>query len=513
MTVTRTKEDIRTEPAPGDGPRRLGKYELLRRVAVGGMAELFLARATGIEGFEKLVVLKRILPQHAGDGRFIRMFLQEARLAATLVHPNVIQVYDIGKVGGTYFFTMEYVHGVDARRLLQIAHDRGQRLPLEHALGIVLGTAAGLHYAHEKVSTDGRPLGIVHRDVSSSNVLVSYDGCPKLVDFGIAKANQTRSETQPGTTKGKIQYMSPEQCQGEAVDRRSDVFSLGVLLYELTTGSRPFDGDNDAVVLRSLLSGTVMRPSERCSDYPPDLEAIVLRALAIAPGDRYATAEALQLALEGFVRERRLVVSPVALSRYLSEVADNELLAWQAAQRSGISLVDFIARTASDGPSLNLELDDEARQTASVTAPVVSTSRSGPVVSDKARRAVPSLARPAAWILSGAAVLALAVIGARVRVRSDASTDVVVRAAPKAQDHASLAARTTQMSRADPLHRRPARHRSARRSIRAPPRRSAAGEPPVRKKRHRARRDCLCDESRRRTEAAHAAPDGGAKDG
>jgi serine/threonine protein kinase len=409
------------------------------------MAELFLARATGIEGFEKLVVLKRILPQHAGDGRFIRMFLQEARLAATLAHPNIVQVYDIGKVGGTYFFTMEHVHGVDVRRLLQLARNCGEAMPLAHALAITLGTAAGLHYAHEKLASDGLPLGIVHRDVSPSNVLVSYDGSTKLVDFGIAKANQTRSETQPGTTKGKIQYMSPEQCQGETLDRRSDVFSLGILLYELTTGTRPFEGDNEAVVLRSLLAGTVARPSERCPGYPPDLEAVVLRALKTQPAERFATAEELQLALEAFVREHRLVVSPVALARYVSELAGQELAAWRAAERSGISLVDFVARTAPEDPSLDIDLDVEPPRTASIEAPIASDAtvpdaRLRPVGSAPERRSVPFdgpshgtfRGRMGGRLAIGGALFFAAVLGARVIARSGPNVATAPSAPPGA---------------------------------------------------------------------------------
>src|SRR5690606_23277729 len=194
----------------------LGKYQLLRRIATGGMAELFLARATAIHGFEKLVVLKRILPQHAESEDFIRMFLAEARLAATLHHPNIVQVYDIGEEdNNNVFFTMEYVQGQDLRKLVRAARKAEKALPLEHILHIVMGIAAGLHHAHEKIGLDGRPLGIVHRDVSPSNVLVTYEGGVKIVDFGIAKAATAQTATIAGTLKGKIPYMSPEQCRGE----------------------------------------------------------------------------------------------------------------------------------------------------------------------------------------------------------------------------------------------------------------------------------------------------------
>src|SRR5690606_29379467 len=187
----------------------LGKYQLLRRLATGGMAELFLARAKAIHGFEKLVVLKRILPQHAENDDFIRMFLAEARLAATLHHPNIVQVYDIGGEEGSYFFTMEFVQGVDLRKLVRAARKKNKALPLEHILHVIMGMAAGLNHAHEKVGLDGKPLGIVHRDVSPSNVLVTFEGGVKIVDFGIAKAASAQVATIAGTLKGKIPYMSP----------------------------------------------------------------------------------------------------------------------------------------------------------------------------------------------------------------------------------------------------------------------------------------------------------------
>jgi serine/threonine-protein kinase len=214
--------------APGD---KLGKHDLIRQIAVGGMAELYLARTMGLEGFEKLVVLKRILPQYVGNSSFVNMFLNEARLVATLHHPNIAQVFDIDQDGADYFFSMEYVHGQDLGHLVASAHESGVPLSLDASLTLVAGLCAGLHYAHEKVGPDSRPLNVVHRDVSPSNVLVSYDGAVKLVDFGIARAGSNPATTRGGL-KGKIAYMSPEQCRGKAtLDRRSDVFSIGTILY------------------------------------------------------------------------------------------------------------------------------------------------------------------------------------------------------------------------------------------------------------------------------------------
>lgn len=304
---------------------QLGKYQLLRRIATGGMAELFLARATAIHGFEKLVVLKRILPQHAESDDFIRMFLAEARLAATLHHPNIVQVYDIGEDEGACFFTMEYVQGQDLRKLVRAARKAERALPLEHILHIVMGVAAGLHHAHEKLGIDGRPLGIVHRDVSPSNVLVTYEGGVKIVDFGIAKATSAQTATIAGTLKGKIPYMSPEQCRGEPVDRRSDIFSIGTLLWELTTGTRLFTGENEFATINRVAAGTVPLPTSVRPDYPPELEAIVMRALTADREHRYASALDLQIDLEDFAREARLPVSSARMAKFMRGLFEEEM--------------------------------------------------------------------------------------------------------------------------------------------------------------------------------------------
>src|SRR4051794_1445723 len=244
------------------------------------MAEIFLARVSGLPGFHKMVVIKRILPQLATKTDFVEMFLDEARIAATLQHPNVVQMYDVGVVDGNYFIAMEYLHGEDVRSLMKSLFRQEKKLPVEHALNIVIGVASGLHYAHEKVGFDGTRLEIVHRDVTPQNIIVTYDGAVKLLDFGIAKASNRFGETRFGTLKGKVPYMSPEQCRGEPLDRRSDIFSLGIMLYELTLGRRLFKGKSDFELLKQIVEGTVPPPRELEPDYAPALEAIVMRALA-----------------------------------------------------------------------------------------------------------------------------------------------------------------------------------------------------------------------------------------
>jgi serine/threonine-protein kinase len=341
------------EPLPGNG-RPIGRYEPIRRLAVGGMAEIYLARllGVGIEGFEKLVVLKRILPQHALDPELLRMFLDEARLSATLTHPHITEVYDVGADGDAPFFAMEYVHGANLRELMRaharsVGQDPAAAAPLElgYAIEIVAAAAAGLHYAHDRLGPGGEPFGIVHRDVSPSNVLVSYDGAVKVSDFGIAKWALQRTRTQEGTLKGKFAYMSPEQCRGRAVDRRSDVFALGTILYELTTGAAPFTGESDLEILNRIATGVAPAPAwpEDKGTYPTALADIVMRALAPNPDHRYPTMQAMQVALETFAREASIPVSTVALGGLMQRLFADELAAWQEAQRAGKSLGEHLA--------------------------------------------------------------------------------------------------------------------------------------------------------------------------
>ena len=315
------------------------------------MAEIFLARVPGVglEGFEKLVVLKRILPQHALDPELLRMFVDEARLSATLTSPHVTQVYDVGTDGDAPFFTMEYVHGANLRELLRAnarqAGDVAAPLPLGPALTIVAAAADGLHHAHERLGPGGEPLGIVHRDVSPSNVLVSFDGGVKVSDFGIAKWAYQRTRTQEGTLKGKFAYMSPEQCRGRPVDRRSDIFALGTILYELTTGAAPFAAESDLEILNQIAQGSAAPPTWPAArgPYPPALAAIVMRALAPDPDARFATMRELQVALEGFARDAGLALSTVNLAALMQDLFASELAAWHAAQRAGKTLGDHLA--------------------------------------------------------------------------------------------------------------------------------------------------------------------------
>jgi len=276
------------------------------------MAELYLAHQRGAAGFSKVVALKRILPHLAEDPTFTRMFLDEARLASGLDHPHLAHVLDFGEHEGEHFLTMEYVHG---RNLHEILRAQGEReLPVATVLTIVACVARGLHDLHEQRAPDGRPLGLVHRDVSPSNVLVSYDGIVKLTDFGIAKAMELTAFTRTGTFKGKLGHASPEQVRGEAIDRRSDVFCLGILLYEATTGMRAFSGPNEFAVMGKVARGQYAPVLAVMPHCPPPLASIVDRALSTDPAARYPTAAAFADALEEFAYQAdvRLGAHPVA---------------------------------------------------------------------------------------------------------------------------------------------------------------------------------------------------------
>jgi eukaryotic-like serine/threonine-protein kinase len=299
---------------------RLGRYAVLKHLASGGMADVLLGRTEGIEGFERHVVLKRIRAEHAKDQRFMTMFLDEARVAANLHHQNIVQVFDIGESNGEYFFAMEYIHGEDLRKLLSAVSKTRKHMPLGLVCMIVSAAASGLHYAHERRDNNKKPLHIVHRDVSPSNILIGYDGAVKVADFGIAKATMRQVETRSGSLKGKVSYMSPEQCKGEDIDRRSDVFALGVVLYELATTTRLFKGDNDYLVMDAIVNARVPLPRVRRPDLPNELSAIIMKALSSDRHRRYASAEELRVALEQFAIKHSLAASTATLATYMRRI-------------------------------------------------------------------------------------------------------------------------------------------------------------------------------------------------
>ncbi|MEM9460605.1 MAG: serine/threonine-protein kinase [Myxococcota bacterium] len=336
--------------------QRVGKYQVLKRLATGGMAELFLARSTGIEGFQKVVALKRILPQLADNEDFVEMFLHEARLAASLEHPNIVHVSDFGKAGNDYFFVMAYVHGRDLLAILRNAVKKRKRPSIEDAITIALGTCEGLHYAHEHVGFDGKPLGIVHRDVSPTNVLVSYDGHVKLVDFGIAKAAAQNSTTRAGVRKGKAAYMSPEQCRGTTVDRRSDVWSMGVVLFEMTTMVRLYKAESELAIMHKIVNDPVPSLREVDPKFPPALEQIILKCLRHEPAERYQSARELQQELQRFAVEHDMSPSASGLSDYMKRLFGAPEVPWSGLDipfgpgSGGTQTVDYAATRTAQSP-------------------------------------------------------------------------------------------------------------------------------------------------------------------
>jgi serine/threonine protein kinase len=306
------------------------------------MAELFLARTKGPNGFEKVVALKKILPKYTERQRYISLFCDEARLAASLNHANIVQVYDIGLDSGNYFFAMEYLHGQDTRSILHRAWREGEKMPLRFAVQIATQVAAALHYAHEMKRPDGSLVDIVHRDVSPSNIIVTYDGAVKLLDFGVAKAATRTVKTRTGTLKGKISYMSPEQAKGAPVDRRSDIFSLGIVLWEMVTTSRLFRGENDLATLQLIINVPPKKPSEARPDCPPELERIILKALSQDITARYQTADEMLRDLERFQQDADIGPSPTALSVYVSELFAPEITSWNEAKAAGVPLGEHL---------------------------------------------------------------------------------------------------------------------------------------------------------------------------
>jgi eukaryotic-like serine/threonine-protein kinase len=282
------------------GVQRIGRYEVLNHLASGGMGQVYLARATGLGGFERQVVVKTLdLSITDDDDAFVTMFLDEARLVGALNHQFIAPVYEVGcDEEGRYYLVMDYVHGETAEAVFRVSGERMLRMPLAYALTVVSAVASALDYAHGLCAADGTPLDIVHRDVSLSNIMCGHDGAVKLIDFGIAKAANRATKTQVGTLKGKIGYLAPEQIHRRDVDHRADIFALGIVLYELTTGTRAFREVSDLITLERITKGDIRRPSELVSDYPADLERIVMKALSVDPDLRFQTAGAMARDLE-----------------------------------------------------------------------------------------------------------------------------------------------------------------------------------------------------------------------
>jgi serine/threonine-protein kinase len=297
------------------GDKRIGKYEVIDHLASGGMGQVYLARATGLGGFERRVVIKTLDTNDTEDeDPFVTMFLDEARLLGRLHHQYIAPIYEVGcDDEGRYYLVMDYVHGETAEAIWKRQDQRSAPLTLPFALTIVSAIASALDYAHALCGLDGAPLDIVHRDVSLSNVMVGYDGSVKLIDFGIAKAAGRATKTANGMLKGKMAYLAPEQVLHKPIDHRTDIFALGIVLYELTTMRRAFREDSDLLTLERIAYGHLTPPSQAMRGYPLELEAIVMKALAVNPERRYQTAGAFGAAIEAFAMGRGIALGHAAI--------------------------------------------------------------------------------------------------------------------------------------------------------------------------------------------------------
>ena len=354
------------KPKAPSGPGSFGRYQLLEKIAAGGMAEVYKARMSGEEGFAKIVAIKRILPHMADNDDFITMFIDEAKLAAQLTHNNIIHIYDLGKEDAYHYIAMEYVEGKDLRSILKTSTEKGYPLPVELALFVASKVANALDYAHRRMGLDGKELNLVHRDVSPQNVLISFEGDIKLCDFGIAKAATKVQQTQAGALKGKLQYMSPEQAWGKKVDRRTDIFSLGVVLYEMLTGERLFSGDTDLTILEQVRDARSESPSVKNPDVPKKVDQIVLKALAKNPQDRYQNASEMEKDINSVLYSFQPAPGPADLAIFMHRLVE-------------------AAPVASDA-----QIDAAFAQVAAAPAPEEKKKGKGLVISKKERAAEPA---------------------------------------------------------------------------------------------------------------------------
>lgn len=308
-------------------PEKIGRYELCFELASGGMASVYLARAAGAPGFQKLVALKRIHAHLAKEKEYVEMFLDEARIASRITHANVCSVFDFGEVNGEYFIAMEYLVGEPLsrvhRRVVANAEERSSPLLPSRMARIIAQAAEGLHAAHELNDADGQSLNVVHRDVSAENLFVTYDGDTQVVDFGIAHARQRVHHTEAGQVKGTFPYMAPEQMTAAVVDRRVDVWALGAVLWELLTLRRLFLRDTDVNTMYAVLSGEIRPPSEYRSDVPPELDEIVLKALQRNPDERWQSAREMGKALRRFLAKQEELVGPAEIAEWMAELFPN----------------------------------------------------------------------------------------------------------------------------------------------------------------------------------------------
>lgn len=397
--------------APDSLPKRIGRYEVLKRLSVGGMAELFLCAVSGQGGFRKYVVVKRILQEYRKEEAFVRMFLDEARLTAAFSHRNLVQVFEMGEEDGV-FLAMEFVSGKDLNEVAFAALQQQRVLPIGFSVSVACEVADALHYAHQFVDAAGLARPVIHRDVAQKNIMVTYDGLVKLLDFGVAKAEQSLFRTQTGMVKGTAGYMSPEQVRAEPLDGRSDVFCLGVVLHEMVTGKRLFSGASEIVEMRMILDAPIPKPISLVPELPEALSEVILRALAREKADRFASAkdfrQALEAAAGGILLEAddRAILMKELFSKQLKEsqslLSSSERLAAEPEptdpEKEPSTNVDFRATQVQPAPEPARQ--PPAAQNMAATKPVATQG--------------PESSKRLLWLLGAVALLLAGLAGLRV---------------------------------------------------------------------------------------------------
>ena len=381
-------------------PQGFGRYVLVDKIAVGGMAEVFKAKSFAEGGFEKLLVIKRILNHLSENDEFVEMFIDEAKISVELQHPNIVQIFDFGKTGDNWYIAMELVEGKDTKGILRRLARRRKLMPLEFAVLIAHEMCKGLDYAHKKCDLRGQPLDIIHRDISPSNIIVGYSGQVKVADFGIAKAQKSTYTTKDGVLKGKFEYMSPEQARGEAVTPQSDVFACGIILHEMLTGRRLFKTDSDVQTLEKIKAGGYPKPSEINPQVPSSMDAIVMKALSVDAATRFADARQMQAALLEELYPQTPDVVQERLRRFMEELFAEDIAAERDRLEAGSAKAEVLRQEV-------LETDS------AWVAPATSATAVQPAPPPSR---MPLILAGAAVVLLGAVVLFLAMREPETRV-------------------------------------------------------------------------------------------------
>ncbi|HEX8252484.1 MAG TPA: TonB family protein [Thermoanaerobaculia bacterium] len=434
---TAAPEPVKHEEEDPDGTK-FGQYALVEKIATGGMAEVWKARMRGVEGFQKIVAIKKILPHLSDNQDFIEMFVDEAKLAAQLNHNNIIHIYDLGKIQSSYYIAMEYIDGFDLKTILRQGQERDNPLNVELALFIASKIASALDYAHRKKDFEEKEMGLVHRDVSPQNVLISQEGDIKLCDFGIAKAASKASHTQAGALKGKLQYMAPEQAWGRNIDRRSDIFALATVLFEMLTGRKLFTGDNELSILEQVREAQVQPPSLYNDEVTPEIDKIVIKALQKDPANRYQTAGEMARDLDAILYSFRPTPTSADLAIYMHRLSSDEPVPSQdmppfedaptaAAPSSPVFAAPVIAPAAAVAAAASSAVMPS--MAAAAPAPIAIPE---PAVSYDAMAAEPPRKSKVGLIAAGIAFLAVAGGAAFVLTRDKAPADATASAQPAA---------------------------------------------------------------------------------